>query len=342
MTAIERQPVGPRGGPAVARWSETIAGEREMDSEITRERIAATEKLIRPHIRRAPVIEVDAADFGLGASSICLKLELMQHSGSFKVRGAFANLLMRKVPPVGVIAASGGNHGVAVAFAAMRLGVKAAIFVPKVTSSAKLDRIRAYGGELVVTGEVYADALAASEARVAETGGLAVHAYDQRETLLGQGSVGLEFEADRPEIDTLLVATGGGGLIGGIAAWYTGRIQVISVEPELAPTLHDALKAGHPIDAPAGGMAADSLAPRRVGSLMFPIAQHHVAQAVLVEDEAIRDAQRRLWDVLRIASEPGGAAALAALLSGRYRPAKDERVAVLLCGANTTAVDFDR
>ena len=169
-----------------------------------------------------------------------------------------------------------------------------------------------------------------------------MHAYDQRETLLGQGSVGLEFEADRPEIDTLLVATGGGGLIGGIAAWYAGRVQVISVEPELAPTLHDALKVGHPIDAPAGGIAADSLAPRRVGSLMFPIAQHHVAEAVLVEDEAIRDAQRRLWDVLRIATKPGGAAALAALLSGRYRPAKDERVAVLLCGANTTAVDFDR
>ena len=332
MTAIERQPVGPRGGPTASCWNETIASEREIGSEITREHIAATEMLIRPHIRRTPAIEVDAADFGLGASAICFKLELMQHSGSFKVRGAFANLLMRKVPPAGVIAASGGNHGVAVAFAAMQLGVKAAIFVPKV---------RAYGGELVVTGAVYADALAASEARAAETGALAVHAYDQRETLLGQGSVGLEFEADRPEIDTLLVATGGGGLIGGIAAWYAGRIQIISVEPELAPTLHDALKAGHPIDAPAGGIAADSLAPRRVGSLMFPIAQRHVAAAVLVEDAAIRDAQRRLWDVLRIATEPG-AAALAALLSGRYRPAKAERVAVLLCGANTTAVDFDR
>jgi threonine dehydratase len=239
MTAIERQPVGPRGAPDAASWNETIAREREMGSEITRKRIAATEKLIRPHIRHTPVIEVDAADFGFGASPICLKLELMQHSGSFKVRGAFANLLMRKVPPVGVIAASGGNHGVAVAFAAMQLGVKAAIFVPKVTSSAKLDRIRAYGAELVVTGEIYVDALAASAARVAETGGLAVHAYDRRETLLGQGSVGLELETDRPEIDALLVATGGGGLIGGIAAWYAGRVQVISVEPELAPTLHD-------------------------------------------------------------------------------------------------------
>ena len=193
-----------------------------------------------------------------------------------------------------------------------------------------------------MTGELYAEALAASEKRVAETGALAVHAYDQPETLLGQGSVGLELEADQPEIDTLLVATGGGGLIGGIAAWYAGRVRVVSVEPEAAPTLHDALKAGRPVDAPAGGIAADSLAPRRVGGLMFPIAQQYVAEAVLVSDEAIRDAQRRLWDVMRVAAEPGGAAAMAALLSGRYRPATGERVAVLLCGANTTAVDFQR
>ena len=205
------------GGPAAACWNETIAREWEMGSEITRERIAATEKLIRPHIRRTPVIEVDAADFGLGASSICLKLELMQHSGSFKVRGAFANLLMRKVPPVGVIAASGGNHGVAVAFAAMQLGVKAAIFVPKVTPSAKLDRIRAYGAELVVIGEVYAEALAASEARVAETGALAVHAYDQPQTLLGQGTVGLEILDDAPQVTDVILSIGGGGLMGGIA-----------------------------------------------------------------------------------------------------------------------------
>jgi threonine dehydratase len=224
----------------------------------------------------------------------------------------------------------------------MKLGIRAAIFVPKITSPAKLDRIRSYGAELVVTGEVYAEALAASEKRVAETGALAIHAYDQPQTLLGQGTVGLELEADLPDIDTLLVATGGGGLIGGIAAWYEGRVRVVSVEPEAAPTLHDALKAGQPVDAPAGGIAADSLAPRQVGQLMFPIAQRHVAEAVLVADDAIRDAQRRLWDVLRVVAEPGGATALAALLSGRYRPAKDERVAVLLCGANTTAVDFSR
>jgi threonine dehydratase len=309
---------------------------------INRDSIAATEQLIRPYIRRTPTVTVDAADFGLAAAPLAFKLEFLQHTGSFKPRGAFANLLTRRAPEAGVVAASGGNHGVGVAYAAMRLGVKATIFVPKVTSPAKLDRIRGYGAELVLIGPLYADALAASEELAARTGALAVHAYDQRETLLGQGSVGFELEADRPEIDTLLVAVGGGGLIGGIAAWYEGRIRLVAVEPEAAPTLYDALKAGRPVDAPAGGIAADSLAPARVGDLMFPIAQQHVAQAVLVSDDAIRDAQRRLWDVLRVAVEPGGAAALAALLSDRYRPAKDERVAVLLCGANTTAVDFGR
>lgn len=308
---------------------------------IDRDGIAATERLIRPYIRRTPVITVDAADFGLAARPLTLKLEFLQHTGSFKPRGAFANLLSRKAPAAGVVAASGGNHGAAVAFAAMRLGIKATIFVPKVASPAKLDRIRSYGAELVVTGDVYAEALAASEALIAKTGALGVHAYDQPETLLGQGSVGLELEADRPDIDALLVATGGGGLIGGIAAWYAGKTRVVSVEPEAAPTLHNALEAGRPVDAPAGGIAADSLAPRQVGQLTFAIAQRHVAEAVLVGDDAIAAAQRRLWDVMRIAAEPGGAAALAALLSGRYKPANDERVAVLLCGANTTAVDFD-
>jgi threonine dehydratase len=309
---------------------------------INRDAIAATERLIRPYVRHTPVITVDAADFGLAPAPLAFKLEFLQHTGSFKPRGAFANLLTRRAPASGVVAASGGNHGVAVAFAAMRLGIKAAIFVPKVTPAAKLDRIRTYGAELVVIGEVYAEALAASEARVAQTGALPVHAYDQAETLLGQGSVGLEIEAAQPELDTLLVATGGGGLIGGITAWYEGRTRVVSVEPEAAPTLYNALKAGRPVDAPAGGIAADSLAPRQVGALMFPIARQYLADAVLVSDDAIRDAQLRLWDVLRVAAEPGGAAAMAALLSGRYRPAKGERAAVLLCGANTNAVDFSR
>jgi threonine dehydratase len=314
----------------------------DTPTPIDRNHIAATERLIRRYVRHTAAITVDAADFGLAAAPLVFKLEFLQHTGSFKPRGAFANLLTRAAPAAGVVAASGGNHGAAVAYAAMRLGLRAAIFVPRVTSGAKRERIRSYGAELMVIGDSYAEALAASEERVAKSGALAIHAFDQPETLLGQGSVGLELEADRPELDTLLVAVGGGGLIGGIAAWYEGRIRIVAVEPEAAPTLHDALLAGHPVDAPASGIAADSLAPRRVGRLMFPIAQKFVAAAVLAGDDAIRAAQQRLWEVLRIAAEPGGAAALAALLSRRYRPRTGERVAVLLCGANTTAVDFGR
>jgi threonine dehydratase len=313
-----------------------------QEAPITRERIAAVERVIRPYVRHTPIIEVDATEFGLAPCRLLFKFELLQHSGSFKVRGAFANLLTRKAPPAGVGAASGGNHGVAVAYAGMRLGIKAAIFVPEATSPAKLDRIRSYGAELIVGGARYADALAASEAYIARTGALAVHAYDQPETLLGQGSVGLELEEDAREIDTLLVAVGGGGLIGGIAAWFESRVRVVAVEPEAAPTLYNALAAGHPVDAPAGGIAADSLAPRQVGRLMFPIARAHVApEVVLVADNAIREAQAALWSVLRIVAEPGGAAAFAGLLSGRYKPSAGERVAVLVCGGNTTAVRFD-
>lgn len=309
--------------------------------DITRERIAATEAVIRPHIRRTPLLQADLGDFGLPAAALSFKLEMLQHSGSFKARGAFANLLLRQVPKAGVVAASGGNHGAAVAYAAQRLGIPATIFVPDITSPAKAERIRGYGAKLVVAGSRYADALAASEAHVAQTGALAVHAYDQAETLLGQGSVGLELEHDAPGIDTLLVAVGGGGLIGGIAAWFGGRTRIVAVEPEQSPTLHAAFEAGAPVDAPAGGLAADSLAPRRVGELMFPIARAHVERVVLVSDDAIRQAQAALWSHLRLVAEPGGAAAFAAVLSGRYRPAPTERVAVLVCGANTNAVNFD-
>jgi threonine dehydratase len=307
---------------------------------ITRERITATERLIRPYIRRTPAIEVQGADFGLDGISLIFKLEFLQHTGSFKPRGAFTNLLLREAPPAGVVAASGGNHGVAVAYAAMKLAKRATIFVPSVAAKTKMERIRSYGAELVVTGDRYADALAASEKWTAESGAMPVHAYDQEETLLGQGTVGLEFEAQDPKLDTVLAAVGGGGLIGGMAAWYGRRVQLIGVEPEASPTLARALEAGKPVDAEAGGIAADSLAPRRVGELMFPIAQKYVCRVVLVPDEAIAEAQRTLWSVLRIASEPGGAAALAALLSRRYEPKRGERVGVLLCGANTTAVDF--
>jgi threonine dehydratase len=316
-------------------------GTMTATTDITRERIAATEAVIRPYVRRTPLLHADLADFGLPAAPVIFKLEMLQHSGSFKARGAFANLLLRKAPDAGVVAASGGNHGVAVAFAAQKLGVPATIFLPDITSPAKVERIRDCGARLVVAGSRYADALAASEAHVETTGAMPVHAFDQAETLLGQGSVGLELEEDAPEADTLLVAVGGGGLIGGIAAWIAGRRRIIAVEPEQSPTLHSAFEAGAPVDAQAGGIAADSLAPRRVGELMFPIARAHVEMVVLVSDDAIRQAQAALWSKLRIVVEPGGAAAFGALLSGRYRPAPGEHVAVLLCGGNTTAVNFD-
>jgi threonine dehydratase len=309
---------------------------------IDRERIERTHRLIRPHIRLTPVMELTGADFGLPAFPLTLKLELFQHAGSFKTRGAFANLLTRSIPAAGVVAASGGNHGAAVAYAAMRLGVPAHIFVPTVSSPAKISRIRGYGADLVVGGDRYADALAASQAFAARSGALPVHAFDQEETLLGQGTIGLELARQAPDLDTLLVSVGGGGLIGGIAAWCAGQLRVIGVEPETAPTLTQALAAGKPVDAEAGGIAADSLAPQRVGELMFPIARAHIARVVLVSDAAIRRAQEALWDGLRLVAEPGGAAAFSALLGGGYVPAPGERVGVLVSGGNTTAVDFGR
>jgi threonine dehydratase len=311
------------------------------DNPITRERIAQTERLILHYIRHTPVARVDLADFGLGARPVDLKLELFQHSGSFKARGAFTNLLTRAAAPAGVVAASGGNHGAAVAYAAMRLGVPATIFTPSITAAAKAERIRRYGANLVIGGDRYADALAASEIFAKERGMLTIHAFDQPETLIGQGTLGLEIGEDLPEIDTLFVAVGGGGLIGGIAAWFAGRIKIVAVEPEAAPTLYKAFEAGRPVDAEAGGIAADSLAPKRVGELMFPIARSFVDRSILVSDDEILMAQRALWQNVQIAAEPGGAAAFAALLSGKYAPAPDERIAILICGGNTTAVKFD-
>ena len=307
-----------------------------------REKITGIEALIRPYVRRTPVVEVAPADFGLSTAQLSFKLELLQHSGSFKARGAFANLLTREVPAAGVVAASGGNHGAAVAYAARTLGKPARIYVPRVSSPAKVDRIRSYGATLVVEGERYADALEASERWAAQSGALPIHAFDQPGALLGQGTVGLEWQAQAPELDTLLVAVGGGGLIGGIAAWYGGSVRIVGVEPRAAPTLTRALEAGRPVDAEAGGIAADSLAPRRVGELMFPLAKKYVEAVVLVEDDDIRRAQRALWEALRVVAEPGGAAAFAALLCGKYAPARGERIGVLLCGGNTTAVDFGR
>ncbi len=302
-----------------------------MFVNLTKTTIREAERRIRPYIRRTPVIEDERVLF---------KLEFMQHAGSFKTRGAFANLLLRRVPRSGVVAASGGNHGAAVAFAAMRLGVPAKIFVPTVASPAKIAKIRSYGADLVVQGERYADALEASEAWVAKTKAMPIHAFDQAETLIGQGTLGMELQAQAPQLDTLLVAVGGGGLIGGIASWYRGAVRLIGVEPRAAPTLSKALQAGHPVDAEAGGIAADSLAPRRVGELVYPIVARFVEKTVLVEDAAILQAQKTLWETLRIVVEPGGAAPYAALISRAFVPKKGERVGVVLSGANTTVVNF--
>jgi threonine dehydratase len=308
--------------------------------DLTPARIEQTAQTLVGHVRRTPVIEVDGVDVGLPGVHLVFKLEFLQHGGSFKARGAFTHLLTRDVPAIGVVAASGGNHGVAVAFAAMRAGKPATIFVPSVCSPAKLARISHCGAQVRVAGDRYADALAASQVWQRESGALAIHAFDQVETLLGQATVALEFEAQAPALDAVLVAVGGGGLIGGMAAWYRGRTRLVAVEPETAPTLTLALKARQPVEAPAGGVAADSLAPRQVGALMFPWAQRHVDRAVLVSDDAIRQAQQTLWRVLRVVAEPGGAAAFAALESGVYAPRAGARVGVLLCGANTDAVHF--
>jgi threonine dehydratase len=307
---------------------------------LTPELIERNAARIAPYVRRTPTLSVDGADFGLDGVRLVFKLEFLQHAGSFKARGAFTNMLTRAAPAAGVVAASGGNHGAAVAFAAMRLRIPATIFVPNVASPAKLAQIRAYGAQLNIIGERYADALAASEAFVHSSGAMSIHAFDQIETLLGQASVGREFEQDAPALDALLVSVGGGGLIGGIAAWYRDRVPLIGVEPQLAPTLTRALEAGMPVDAPAGGIAAESLAPRRIGSLMFPLAKAFV-RTVLVSDEAILEAQRTLWRVLRIVSEPGGAAAFAAVLSGAWQARPGQTIGILLCGANTSAVNFN-
>ncbi len=304
----------------------------------SRDSIESTYRAIQGHIRRTPTIGLDPSDLDVAAKQITLKLEHLQHTGSFKPRGAFANLLLRDVGSGGVAAASGGNHGAAVAYAARKLRIPAHIFIPSVSPQAKVDRIRGEGAELTIVGDRYHEALRACREFVAETSALSVHAYDQRETILGQGSIGLELDEQVPDLDTLLVSVGGGGLIAGIAAWFGGSVKVIGVEPRRSPTLAMALDAGAPVDAPADGVAADSLAPLRVGELVLPIARAHVAGVILVDDEEIIAAQRTLWDVARIVAEPGGAAATAALVSGRYTPEPDENVGILVSGANTDAV----
>jgi threonine dehydratase len=315
---------------------------------ITPDEIEQTYETIRPYVRRTPVLAVDPDDLGgelagdgAAGPRLSLKLEQLQCAGSFKARGAFTNLLLRDVPAAGVAAASGGNHGVAVAYAAHRLGIPAKIFVPSISAPAKIERIRQLGADLVVTGDRYADALAAAEDHIARSGALSVHAFDQRETLLGQGTAGLELAQQVERLDTVLVPVGGGGLIGGIAAYLGKDARVVGVEPEGAPTLFRAREQGRPVDAPAGSIAADALAPRRIGELVFPITQNYVDDVLLVSDDAIRAAQARLWQAFRIAAEPAASVGVAALLTGAYRPAPDEHVAVVISGANLTLPGLD-
>ena len=308
------------------------------------EDIEAAAARIAPHVRATPVIDAEVG--GVAAS---FKLECLQVSGTFKARGAFARLLAARAaaraaglePPSRVVAASGGNHGIAVALAARALGVAADVFVPRTSPPAKLDRLRALGATVHAQADAYPQALEASRAFARAEGALESHAYDQFDTLAGQGTLAREWLRQRPGLDVLLVAVGGGGLIGGIAAWLDAAAargepvpRLVAVETEGCPTLHAALAAGRIVDVEARGIAADALGARRVGEIMFPLARRRVAQAVLVPDDAVRAAQAALWRDLRLAVEPGGAAAIAALACGAYRPAPGERTGVLLCGAN--------
>lgn len=300
----------------------------------TPDEIRAAYRRIQPYIRRTPLLRLAPGDLGIDCP-LSLKLEFLQKSGTFKARGAFNHLLSRDIPPAGVCAASGGNHGAAVAMAAARLSVKARIFVPAISSTAKTRRIRDFGAELVIGGAQYPAALAACESYAAETGALTIHAYDAWETMAGQGTAGLEWEEDSPEpLDTVLAACGGGGLVGGLAAWFERRVKVVAVEPQDSCALHAALAAGGPVDVEVKSVAADSLGARNVFSRVYQAAAAWVDHVALVPDSAITAAQSELWTSLRVALEPGGAAAFAALRCGAYRPAKDERVGVLLCGAN--------
>jgi threonine dehydratase len=305
---------------------------------LNRATISEAATRIAPFIRRTPVMDIVVSGIG---KLVCLKLELFQHTGSFKPRGAFTNLVGTKIPKAGVAAASGGNHGAAVAYAAEVLGIKARIFVPTISSPAKVARIAGYGATIVQEGANYQEAVGLCQDYVHESGALNIHAYDMEATLAGQGTLGRELEDQAPDLDTILVAVGGGGLIGGIASWYQSKSKIVGVEPETCNCLHAALAAGQTITIKPSGLAADSLGASSAGPLMFPIAQKFVDHVVLVGDEDIRNAQRYLWATAQIVTEPGGAAAFAAVLSGRYKPKKGERVGVIVCGANTPLATFN-
>jgi threonine dehydratase len=312
-------PIGTADGPFVTP--------QDVDEARTR---------ISGYVRTTPVLRLEKGVLGL-PGEIVLKLELLQHTGSFKPRGAFNKLLSSSVPESGVIAASGGNFGLAVGYAAHTLGHRAEVFVPETSPPVKARKIRALGAEVTIVPGYYDDAQAALRSRAEETGALVMHPFDQPEVVAGQGTLAAELTDQVHDVETLLVAIGGGGLIGGIAAWEAGRARVVGVEPDTCPTMSEALRVGRPIPVDVGGYAADSLGTRQAGDVSFSVCSRFVEHVILVPDETIRDAQRALWDVARVVAEPGGAAAFAALLSGRYRPDPDERVVVVVCGANTDA-----
>jgi threonine dehydratase len=306
-----------------------------LAAPVDRAAIEAASERIAPHVRTTPVLELEPGAFGVDGASLVLKLELLQHTGSFKPRPAFSRMLAAAVPEAGVIGSSGGNFGVAVAYAARRLGHRAEVFVPDTSSPVKIEAIRRLGADVRIVPGFYADAYATCLERAEVTGALMMHPYDQTEVVAGDGTIGIELSHQVPDADTALVAVGGGGLLAGVAAWFQGDVRVIGVEPEACPCLYAALEAGEIVDVEVGGIAADSLGPRRVGEIAFATAREFVDGVVQVSDDAIREAQRRLWERSRLVAEPGGATALAALLAGVYRPEPDERVVVLVCGANT-------
>jgi len=287
-----------------------------------------------PFLRRTPLWKLPGAAFGIDCAEVWLKLEHLQVGGSFKARGMLNRLLAQPIPESGVIVASGGNAGIATAAAARALGVRCEVYVPSVSPEAKRARLRDLGAEVVVGGEAYAEAFEACMARQLATRALLTHAYDQPEVLAGAGTLAQEIETEGGLPDSVLVSVGGGGLIGGIAAWFEQRARVVALEPVRCPTLFEARAAGHPVDVAVAGIAADSLGAKRIGALSWDVTQRHVRDALLLDDEAIRAAQRWLWKEMKLAVEPAAALGLAALQTGAYRPAPSERVCLIICGAN--------
>jgi threonine dehydratase len=305
---------------------------------VTPEHITSAARRVAPHVRTTPLWVLPSTALGLPSGTpefeVWFKLEHLQRSGSFKARGMFNRLLSNTIARAGVIAASGGNAGIATAVAARALGVPAEVYVPGVISAAKRERLATLGATVVIAGDAYADALAACEARQRETGALMTHAYDQPEVVAGAGTLAREIEAQQGTPDTVLVSVGGGGLVAGIAAWFAGRSRVVALEPELAPTLFAARAAGTPVDVAVSGIAADSLGARRIGQIAWGVTQQHVAEALLLNDDTIREAQRWMWKELKLAVEPAAALPLAALRSGVVRPRVGEKVCLIVCGAN--------